>query len=749
MARASSFLRRAAGDRAARRSGSARVAFVVLAIVALGVLWILNVGSREDAAVAPGSNRRASVDVPDLAWADIAAPDPLAAVPRERGGSRTPESPTATAALADGIVRVLVWVNRGMDPLADMNVDLALAPDGAELSAPAVVSGRTDANGRLQLDVDWSLVLAARKEMLRLVTRLRQPGWQFSANTRDLPNSPRQLDVMLVAQPGGTITGRVVDAHGEGVATAVRVIPSVRSVGDATPPAVTSNGFGWFALHLRSEGTYDFTAEAEGLGTAEVRDRGVQFTDPPQSLELRLAGAGRMRGHVRDLRGRPAAGLRLLLELAEIAESTESSDSPARSERVREIRRRAAGLLNATTVTSSEGTFDVLGLRAERYVLRAKMPGALAPPMVELTPAPVFADGRELELVFDRPHIAVRVVDPSGNPWVDSSWDQLSHAPTGALRWEPDQGWPDEPRVRVVPIQFVDPSLDSQANVSSGTVARHEWVYEVTAGHTYDVLLEGGDLASDARRVLVPADAGRIDVQLVATKREVGRVVLDLFDVTGAPTQEALAVQLEDPETRAIVLYLDLRAASSEPWQRVFEAPAGTWRLVIGGRDPYRDVHARDGSAPRVLSTLGRAETPIVVRSGEDTPVSLRIPAAARLRLSLRGEKQAEKVPPTDSAWPWPGSKVWFPGGVSVALVHATRGSVPVSFEPIDENDVPRGFHGDPYSYVPAPQLGQTKTSLALPAGEYTLDVRLDDGRRAAKPVVLVEGQTTDVTVEF
>ena len=45
--------------------------------------------------------------------------------------------------------------------------------------------------------------------------------------------------------------------------------------------------------------------------------------------------------------------------------------------------------------------------------------------------------------------------------------------------------------------------------------------------------------------------------------------------------------------------------------------------------------------------------------------------------------------------------------------------------------------------------LGTTATSQVIPAGEFTLEARLPGGRVLRKPVVLLDGATTDVAIDF
>lgn len=45
--------------------------------------------------------------------------------------------------------------------------------------------------------------------------------------------------------------------------------------------------------------------------------------------------------------------------------------------------------------------------------------------------------------------------------------------------------------------------------------------------------------------------------------------------------------------------------------------------------------------------------------------------------------------------------------------------------------------------------LGSRETSEALPPGEYVLEVELEGGRRAERPVVLVGGETLSLRVDL
>ncbi len=749
-----------------RSKGSARVALLVLALVAAGVLTFLHFGgdSLVEAPVAHELEQALDERASSLELGSGASLEArLDEVEAATKPTRVEAQPVASNAAPHLHVKLFVRT-RGPhssdgpvdSPLPNVNVDLVLAAPGDEYDAPPIARVQGDAEGLVELDLDWSLVEAARAKSAdaRIVARVHELGWQWNTAARELPRRPGAVELWLVAARGGTLLVHTTDASGRRVGAEVVVY---------TPPVENSpkhryemqrdaNQFGTFAFHFESEESPEFSAEAEHVGTAVALDTFVRFTDPPQVLELVLKGPGILRGHIRDGRGGSAAGLALEVELDarvrntnyELAGTFEfrtADAQPAYRDVVGE------GRTIARAVTDQDGAFVIDGLRRDLYRIRVPGPRPLDG-AVELTPTPVLADGSELALVRDRPHLVVRVLDSAGRPWTHPSWAHAASATDPESVRAPAISWPSEPRVRVAPTPRVGDT--SPAPIRAGAVVGNEWVFDVESGRAHEIVLDGSNLAPIAQRVEVPAGAGRIEVDVRAAPSGIGIVDLQVLDLAGALVREAVMIRIEDPGTNIALVEVASTTNFDKFWPSAFEVPAGSWRLVVEGRERFTHFNTRGGER-----TFGRVETPILVRAGEREEIAVHLSLGGRLRLTLRGEPLGDSKPaePLGDG----GSslveaeivKSAMIPGAAVTLLESGRAPVPVMFDESGVEKLAAVYDAPAWWRAGAPKLGQTRTSFVMPAGEYTLDVRLPDGRTATKPVVLVEGDVTDVTIEF
>lgn len=758
--------------RPSTNASSARVALLVLALVAAGILALLHFGG--DGAI-ESPVERASTTTVDAVAAALAGPIELdaAAARMDTPGAVTEsaraEAQTVSSSAGPHLHVKLFVRGRGIPssdnvldaPLPNVNVDLVFAAPGEEFEAQPVARVQGDAEGLVELDLDWSLVEAARARSVwsRLVARVHESGWQWNTAERDLPSRPGAVEFWLVASRGGTLLVHTTDESGRRVGAEVSVsrLSSNRPI-RRFEKMRAANDYGSFAFHFDGEETCEFFAEAEHIGNAVALDTFVHFTDPPQVLELTLKGPGILRGHVRDDRGGPAVGLALEVELAARAawkaepgmrvgatssdllgqlEFTQMTGTSAFRDEV------GGGLTRARAVTDRDGAFAIYGLRRDLY--RIRVPGPQSwDSAVELTPAPVLADGSALTLVRDRPHLVVRVVDAAGKPWKHASWTQ---APRPELPWDVDTpalSWPTEPRVRVTPTPRVGDTWPTP--IRSSAVEENEWVFDVEAGRAHEIVLDGGDLTPRVQRVEVPENAGRIDVDMRAIVGGVGSVDLQVLDLAGTPVEEGLTIRVEDPSTNIVLVQVASTENFSQTWPSTFDVPAGRWRLVVEGREMYTHVNTRRGER-----TFGRVETAIVVRAKQREEVTVRLGLGGRLRLTLRGEPLADSKPTEplgDRISSLPLMTPMLPGA-AVTLLESGRDPVSLTFDESGVKDLAHITHAQAWARAGPPRLGQTRMSFVMPAGEYTLDVRMPDGRKATKPVVLVEGDVTDVTIEF
>ncbi len=751
------------------------VALSVLALVAAGVLAFLQFGGDEpvEPGLALGPESVFDVRAPD-GRSDkraLVTGNSIEASLDEVDAAAEPTRVEAQPVAVDSAshLHVKLFVRNGRPtalqgssdrPLPNVHVELVLAAPGDEYDAPTLARVQGDEDGLVELDLDWSLVEAARAKSaaVRLVARVHEIGWQWNTAERDLPLRPGAVELWLVAYPGGTLIVHTRDASGRDVSAEV-----VATVLSSNEPhrrieilSVTTQ-LGRAALHLKSDQTYEFNATAEHVGSAVALDTFVRFADPPQELEFVLMGPGILRGHVTDMRGGPAAGVELEVELNVhvTATAAEELSAPHGIRGIRAIDGPAkihdglgGGITLARTVTDHAGAFEITGLRRDLYRIRAVMRG---PPFasVELAPAPVLADGSALALVHDRPYLVVRVVDRAGRAWTHPSWAMMPPPELSNYPNTPSTSWPESPRVRVT----ASPRSGDRDHepLRASAVVDGAWIFEVEGRREYEVVLDGGDWSAVTRRVNVPASSGRIDIELLGETRGTGQVLVYILGVDGSNAPEALDIRLVDPETGVVVVAQSPPGEYDRFWPPTLDAPVGTWHLVVEGRENTSSYHNPYGAA----RSLGRVETMVVVSRGARTEVTMTLPPGARLRLTLRGEPLVDPEPAiplgdgSSSVGFVEAVRSAFPPGANVTLLESGRAPNSVTFDATGVKDIPIVYDAPAWWAAGPPKLGQTRTSFVLPAGSYTLDVRLPDGRSATRPVVLVEGGITEVTMDF
>lgn len=132
--------------------------------------------------------------------------------------------------------------------------------------------------------------------------RNAQPSPVTIANDSDVPS----LDIRL--EPGRSVRGRVVDANGNGIASAwVVVAPAGSQSGRDMLPAI-SDVNGTFVVTAPADGPIDLTAVASGFPPARLS--GVQPQDGVDVM-LRAPRSGHIRVSVRDASGQPVRDARI------------------------------------------------------------------------------------------------------------------------------------------------------------------------------------------------------------------------------------------------------------------------------------------------------------------------------------------------------------------------------------------------------------------------------------------------------
>lgn len=433
--------------------------------------------------------------------------------------------------------------------------------------------------------------------------------------------------------------------------------------------------------------------------------------DPEADTVVVLDGPGALRGRVLDASGAPAAGLPLTIELSEL-QPTPGETRGAHERRALETRLLGGGHVRRTVTTDLEGRFAVRALRLDLHDVRATTDAG----EVLLTRPPVLADGRELTLQLERPHLVVRVLDADGRPW--------ACPPVFPPRGDAE-GWPGAPHLVVLCVGTErEPSAaieDASARQIGGAT-----VFELARGASYLVGLLGGDEPWDP--VPLEAGDGRRDLELRLTGALV-RGTLEVQTFGGGRVLETdVRLRVEDPRSGLPLLRVEELERLERPW--TFDVPPGHWRLVVEGRASFAwDTGRRSGPG-----AVGTFESDIEIREGERTLVRADLPVGARLVLSASGPPCAADARDVTGL------------GIDRVAVTLTDGSHwprDVVFDHVPTVS-PRGRQ--PQSHA---RLGADSVAECLPAGRWTLSGRLADGRTARTEVVLVDGETTEARLVF
>lgn len=495
--------------------------------------------------------------------------------------------------------------------------------------------------------------------------------------------------------------------------------------------ATTADDEGSFSLQLPKPGLYDVFAEAGEAGTAEVR--GLFVGPGSRKIVLAICGPGIVRGRVLDEGGRAAPDIELMVVLAAIDHDNFWSawgDPCAQA-----LRRAGGGTVVAQTHTDADGAFEVRGLRNGVFVVRAQTPadpGMNAYPH-RLNDAAVASDGIAREFVFLRPHLAVRVVNEDGSPWLD-------HA-TVAGRGDFDRRkwitWPSFAEVIVAPSLRDAASRDHDRIRMPGSIAQDgEIAFEVADERTYQVGLLGVVQPWRPLEVHVPRGVSRVEVTLTALAGvRTGELSVSIHDRWGAELRNGLAVFIEDAAS-GFPLAIE-SAGCPEHWT----LPEGRYRVAVQSH-----AYAPGGyhGPAEYEPSRGRFETVVEIAQDLPTTVDATVPIGARLDLRLTGEVREK-----DRDW----IRKWIQRPNDVEC-WASRAEIVL----VPENGWPRsvyfaaespGFRGSRSSLATSVTLGAEQTSHALPAGRYRLEARMPGGRVASAPLELLDGETVSVTLAF
>ena len=547
--------------------------------------------------------------------------------------------------------------------------------------------------------------------------------------------SPATAEGQRWTVAGLTVRGRLIDAEGRGVPGTVRAV-GVRDSVTVTSAFANAGADGSFVIHLRREGTFDLLADAGEAGTGAMRDVAIDGSASPETIQLRVGGPGIVRGFVRDASGRPAAGLELFVCLAALDD--DQGDFLFLGPEDSRVARGEGGRTWVTRQTAADGSFEARGLRLDRYVVRVQRKSN-DPRTHLLTPTPVQSDGTAHELLFDRPHIAVRLVDETGAPLplpassVPCSW----HGVRTCL--DLPEEWPEEPSIVVVPIADEAHLAGPWEFFLPARRVGDELVFEVDENRRYEVGLLGGSQLWRPTEVLVSSVDSRIEIALAASAPSpMGAISLLVSRAGQVPARSSIAVQFEDPSTSTPLVRTDSFGVGTGPSQ--YRLPEGEYRVVVEGTAVV-DYHGRLWT-PR---SSGRSESLVRVAADRSTDVEVRLPEGARIHLGLRGEVLASDREAIGTGTFFFGNVESWASHASFSLLPEDGWPQPVEFTMVIEG---RGTIAGTRLVSMLP-LGSDSTSELLPAGRFRLEARMPGGRVASKDVVLVDGATTDVTLEF
>jgi hypothetical protein len=690
-------------------------------------------------------------------WRDT--PQPVSVVRAEPARSESSEALSVDEALVAGplppvvsvpeleiLVRTSSGRGKGADPVPGIAFEVvhlgtffvecpdSLTAQRSNETGACVATGSTDDTGVAHIALPADVGVDERGSPNVLV-RVVEPGYQQRTARAWVPRGGGVPTARPAVVSGATARGRVVDGGGSPVLAQVRAERWIEDVdvgrrlhGQALAIPLPD---GRFELHLR-EDLFDvlLLADAEGSGTGARLGVDLPLADPPQDLELVVAGAGALRGRVEGLDGRPLGGLSLLVRHAELDGHPLRAAEPAMSL----LRTEGRGRIEVQLETDSDGRFELTGLRPESYVVRAKLQdGSTYGYGTLLTGRPVLAVDAEILLHFEQPQLVVRLMDAEGRPWSDGR--------IVAATDEHELGWFVSPSVAVYPLS--PPGTEAQLRGDSLKALRSlagELAYSVEAGARYLVAIRGQAFTAPAREVEVPLAGGSIEVVVHAAPTTAWGEVVALVDTQR--TAGDYRISLEDVSTGLRVCDVDA-PLGAVPLQR---APAGRYRLVVEG------VASGDSWHGTVWTTrnLGRAEVEIDVIAGARVEVPITIGEGARIDLELAGEPDAGDREAVARSEPWmlePQNVAGLPERVasaSVVLLRPQRG-----FESVFRLIEITGGSGAGKHLAQNWPLGLRETSQVVSPGTWTLVARLPGGREVAAEVVLRAGETTPVRLEF
>lgn len=241
--------------------------------------------------------------------------------------------------------------------------------------------------------------------------------------------------------------------------------------------------------------------------------------------------------------------------------------------------------------------------------------------------------------------------------------------------------------------------------------------------------------------VLVPEGSSRVEVTVTAQEPAgLGMVMVLAHDTSGAAVERAIAIRIEDLDTGAPLLVRDSFYCVTWPYR--IDLPAGSYRLVVEGAASIENMH---GTVMRAREH-GRFETIARVLEGRETMVEAVLPEGARVHVRLAGtvdEEDRKAIRARVSDLDEESLEEWA-RMARLALLADGRWPEPIWFRWELTGTSAAGTH-----LTSELALGSDRTSELLPAGRFTIEARLPGGRAVTRPVLLVDGVTTEVDLTF
>jgi hypothetical protein len=324
-----------------------RLPWIGLLLVALVALWW---GTRREPTSRAGSEVAEPAVAESVAETEVPVAGAATLVPTAREAlSVQPQVPTASVSpVPSGDLRLTLSVgDRQGAPVLGVRVDVV---GWIHAGRVALDFGLTDA--RCQGSGEWALARSA-ETLSSVEVRVAAEGFHPQSRTAPLGEDVLRFDFVL--ERGSSLAGRLLDGRGQPLVAQARLRLDSQSGGHSliVPPAVD----GCFELPFEGHGSYQLTAEAQGIGRLQPRAVTVVEGVRNDLGDLQLLGEGVIAGRV------------VLGDGTELPEDLRL-DSPALVTVVAEPEPPGPGLRRGQSFVGSGGRFELRGLAIGDYQLQ-------------------------------------------------------------------------------------------------------------------------------------------------------------------------------------------------------------------------------------------------------------------------------------------------------------------------------------------------------------------------------------------